>query len=156
MYNNILLAIALQKWERYSVHALAARDIAATLARHAKQLSVLTVYEHEPARLPNSGVSAEMVARMREQYIEQTDQEVAEKMNQFVAPLVSEGLTVSKIVRLGSPRHVIVEAASEIEADLLVIGSHSKRGLLDIALGDTARHVSAHAPCTVLMVTPKK
>jgi nucleotide-binding universal stress UspA family protein len=156
MYNNILLAIALQKWERYSVHALAARDIAATLARHAKQLSVLTVYEHELARLPNSGLSAEMVARAREQYIEQTDQQVAEKMNEFVAPLVIEGLTVSKIVRLGSPRHVIVEIASEIEADLLVIGSHSKRGLLDIALGDTARHVSTHAPCTVLMVTPKK
>ena len=156
MYNNILLAVALQKWERYSVHALAARDIAATLARHAKQLSVLTVYEHEPSRLPNSGLSAEMVARMREQYIQQTDQQVAEKMNEFVTPLVSEGLTVSKIVRLGSPRHAIVEVASEIGADLLVIGSHSKRGLLDIALGDTARHVSTHAPCTVLMVAPKK
>jgi len=45
-------------------------------------------------------------------------------------------LTVSAL-RLGSSRHVIVEVASEIEADLLVIGSHSKRGLFDIALGDT-------------------
>jgi nucleotide-binding universal stress UspA family protein len=36
-----------------------------------------------------------------------------------------------------------------------VIGSHSKRGLLDIALGGTARHLSEHAPCPVVMVAPK-
>ena len=46
MHNNILLAVALQRWERYSNHALAARDISAVLARQAKQLHVLSVYEH--------------------------------------------------------------------------------------------------------------
>ena len=156
MYRNILLATALQQWERYSVHALAARDIAAALARHAQQLHVLSVYEHETARLPSSGLPAEMAANLREQLIQETDRLMAEKLDQYVAPLVSQGVPVSKILRLGSPRHVIVEVASEMEADLLVIGSHSKRGLFDIALGDTARHVSAHAPCTVLMVAPKK
>ena len=155
MYNNILLAAALQQRERYSVHAIAARDVAAALARHAKQLYVLSVYDNE-ARLPSSGLSAEMVAQLREQHIQQTDRLMAEKMDQYVAPLVSEGVLVSKILRLGSPRHVIVEVVAEIEADLLVIGSHSKRGLLDIALGDTARHVSTHAPCEVVMVVPKK
>ena len=156
MYKKILLAGALQNWERYSVHALAAREVAAELARHAERLHVLSVYDHEPARLPTLELSAEMVARLREQYIQQTDQVMAQKMDEYVAPLVNRGIAVSKIIRLGSPRHVIVEVAAEIEADLLVIGSHSKRGLLDIALGDTARHVSTHAPCTVVMVAPKK
>jgi nucleotide-binding universal stress UspA family protein len=156
MYKKVLLAGALQHWERYSVHALAAREVAAELARHAERLHVLSVYDHEPARLPTSELSAEMVARLREQYTQQTDQVMAQKMDEYVAPLVSRGIAVSKMIRLGSPRHVIVEVASEIEADLLVIGSHSKRGLLDIALGDTARHVSTHAPCTVVMVAPKK
>lgn len=156
MYNNILLAAALQQWERYSIHAIAARNVAAALARHAKQLHVLSVYDNEAARLPSSGLPAEMVAQLREQNIQQTDRLMAEKMDQYVAPLVSQGVPVSKILRLGNPRHVIVEVASEIEADLLVIGSHSKRGLLDIAVGDTARHVSTHAPCEVVMVVPKK
>lgn len=79
---------------------------------------------------------------------------MAEKMDQYVAPLVNQGVPVSKILRLGSPRHVIVEVAAEIAADLLVIGSHSKRGLLDIALGDTARHVSTHAPCEAGLLQP--
>ena len=156
MHNNILLAVALQRWERYSIHALAARDIAAVLARQAKQLHVLSVYEHEPARIPTSGLPVDMAAKLREQQIEQTDRLMAERMDEYVAPLVGQGLPVSKILRLGSPRNVIVEVASDVVADLLVIGSHSKRGLLDIALGDTARHVSTHASCLVLMVVPKK
>ena len=156
MHNDILLAVALQQWERYSTHALAARDIVAIIARQAKQLHVLSVYEHEPARIPTSGLPSDMTAQLREQQIEQTDRLMAEKMDEYVAPLVSQGLPVSKILRLGSPRNVIVEVASEVGADLLVIGSHSKRGLLDIALGDTARYVSTHAACLVLMVVPKK
>jgi nucleotide-binding universal stress UspA family protein len=156
MYKNILLAAALQHWERYSAHALAARDVAAALARHAKQLHVLSVYEHEARRLPSSNLPAEMAANLREQLIQETDHLMAEKLDEYVAPLVSQGIPVSKILRLGSPRHLIVEVASETDADLLVIGSHSKRRLFDIALGDTARHVNAHAPCTVLMVAPRK
>ena len=156
MHNNILLAVALQQWERYSIHALAARDIVAALARQAEQVHVLSVYEHEPVRIPTSGLPSDMTAQLREQQIEQTDRLMAEKMDEYAAPLVSQGLPISKILRLGSPRNVIVEVASEVGADLLVIGSHSKRGLLDFALGDTARHVSTHASCLVLMVVPKK
>ena len=87
---------------------------------------------------------------------EQTDRLMKEKMNEYVAPLMNRGATISPILRVGSPRHLIVEVASEIEVDLVVIGSHSKRGILDIALGGTAHHVSTHAPCMVLMVGPKK
>jgi universal stress protein A len=154
MYKNVLLAAALQKWEHYSAHALAARDLAATLGRHAERLHVLTVYEHEPSRLP-SGVPAEMAAKLREQQIEHVDRAMAEKMDNYVGPLVAQGLSVSRILRIGNPRHLIVDVAREIGADLLVIGSHSKRGLLDVALGGTARHVSGHAPCPVVMVAPR-
>ena len=59
------------------------------------------------------------------------------------------------LLRVGNPRAVIVETARSVMADLLIIGSHSKRGILDIALGGTARHITHAAPCTVLMVAPK-
>ena len=116
---------------------------------------MLSVYEHETTRIPGS-MPAEMVAKLREQQIGQVDRTMAAKMEEYVAPLLSQGLPVATILRLGSsPRHLIIEVAQEVDADLLVIGSHSKRGLLDIALGGTARHVSAHAPCPVVMVAPK-
>jgi nucleotide-binding universal stress UspA family protein len=154
MYKNILLAAAFQNWEHYSAHALAARDLAATLARQAERLHVLSVYEHETSRVP-AGLPDEMAAKLREQQTGQVDRSMAEKMEDYVGPLMSQGLPVATILRLGSPRHLIIEVAHEVAADLLVIGSHSKRGVLDIALGGTARHVSKHAPCPVVMVAPK-
>src|SRR5213594_2729041 len=49
MYTTILLAAALQNWDRYSTHALAAREVAATLAKGASHhLYVLSVYDDPP------------------------------------------------------------------------------------------------------------
>ncbi len=64
-------------------------------------------------------------------------------------------LEVTGTLRLGSPREVIVQVASDIQADLLVIGSHSKRSIFKVALGGTAQHVSRRAPCQVVLVSPK-
>ena len=48
MAGSILLAVALQDWDRYSLHALTARDMAASLAKGSgKFLHVLSVYDHE-------------------------------------------------------------------------------------------------------------
>ena len=58
-------------------------------------------------------------------------------------------------MRAGNPRETIVQVARDIEADVLIIGSHSKRGILDIALGGTAQSVSRRAPCAVVLVSPK-
>ena len=154
MYKNILLAAAFQNWEHYSAHALAARDVAAALARQAERLHVLTVYEHQTSRIP-AGIPTELAVKLREQQTEGVDHAVAEMMESYVGPLLSQGLPVTKLLRQGSARHLIIEVAHEVDADLLVIGSHSRRGLLDIALGGTARHVSEHAPCPVVMAAPK-
>jgi nucleotide-binding universal stress UspA family protein len=61
---------------------------------------------------------------------------------------------VSKILRAGNAREIIPHVAKDIQADLLVMGTHSKRGMFDVALGGTAQHVSQHAPCTVVLVSP--
>ncbi len=62
---------------------------------------------------------------------------------------------MTEILQVGNPRETIVQVARDIEADVLIIGSHSKRGILDIALGGTAQSVSRRAPCTVVLVSPK-
>jgi nucleotide-binding universal stress UspA family protein len=77
-------------------------------------------------------------------------------MEEYVAPLKAEGLEVTPIVREGDPREVIVQVATSMQADLLILGSHSTRGLLDIVLGGTAQQVSKSAPCLVILVSPKK
>ena len=155
MYTTILLAAALQDWERYSAHALAAREVAATLAKGAAQpLHVLSVYEY-PHVDTTDLMPPELAARHREELLLRTDTLMVDKLDDYVAPLRAEGIEVSPILRVGNPREVIVEAATSLKADLLILGSHSKRGLLDIMLGGTAQQVSKAAPCLVLLVSPK-
>jgi nucleotide-binding universal stress UspA family protein len=68
----------------------------------------------------------------------------------------AEGLTVAGNaleidVRSGDPAHEIVQAASEWEADLIVLGSRGRTALTRLLLGSVARKVVAHAPCSVLI-----
>lgn len=155
MYTTILLAAALQNWERYSAHALAAREVAATLAKGASHhLHVVSVYDYPP--LDTGDLPAEIAIRHREDLMRRTDTLMVQKMDAYVAPLQAEGVEVTPLLRAGDPRDVIVQVATSMHADLLILGSHSKRGLLDIVLGGTAQQVSKSAPCLVVLVSPKK
>ena len=80
---------------------------------------------------------------------------MVQKMDAYVAPLQSFGVEITLILRTGNPRDVIVQVATNLKADLLILGSHSKRGLMDIALGGTAQQVGKTAPCPVVLVSPK-
>jgi nucleotide-binding universal stress UspA family protein len=94
-------------------------------------------------------------ARHRDDQHRQADVQMERRMGDFIAPLKSAGIEVNTFLRVGKPREIIVQMARSVTADLLIIGSHSKRGIVDIALGGTARRLTHEAPCTVLMVSPK-
>jgi nucleotide-binding universal stress UspA family protein len=153
MYHTILLATALQDWERYSAYALSAREVAAALAQaSSKHLHIVSVYDYNG--LDISGLPPEAVARHREDLMLRTDDLMQRKLAEYVAPLRAGELEVTTILKVGNPRLEIVKVATEIQADLLIIGTHSKRSLFDIFLGGTAQQVSKRAPCTLLLVAP--
>ena len=86
MYNSILLSVALQDWERYSAHALAAREAAATLARGAATpLHVLSVYEYERIAVP-AGLNPEMATRYRSDIQQRTDDLMERQMERLHCP----------------------------------------------------------------------
>jgi nucleotide-binding universal stress UspA family protein len=156
MYGTILLAAALQDWERYSTHALAAREAAAAMAKGTTQhLHVLSVYDYD-FKPPASGLPLDMVTQLREEDLRRTNALMERKLDDYIAPLKALGLEVTPVLRTGNPRSIILQMVDDLKADLLVIGSHSKRSLFDIMLGSTARHISQHAACTVVLVSPEK
>ncbi len=57
-------------------------------------------------------------------------------------------------VELGNPAHEIRDAASELEADLIVVGTHGRHGL-GLLLGSTANAVLHGVGCDVLAVRVK-
>jgi nucleotide-binding universal stress UspA family protein len=58
-------------------------------------------------------------------------------------------------LRLESPAHEIAQLASDLEADLVVVGTHGRRGASRLLLGSVAEGVVRLAPCAVLVVREK-
>jgi nucleotide-binding universal stress UspA family protein len=56
------------------------------------------------------------------------------------------------MVRTGDARDVINQTAKELGADLIVMGTHGRRGLSRALLGSVAENVVRTAPCAVLTV----
>jgi nucleotide-binding universal stress UspA family protein len=154
MAGSILLAVALQDWERYSVHALTARDMAVRLAKGAgKLLHVLSVYDHEDVEIGT--LPQEMIVRHREDMQRRTTSLMERRLEDYIDPLKKAGIELKAELQIGNPRQIIIETARSVGADLLIMGSHSKRGIFDTVLGGTARQVSSRAPCQVVLVSPK-
>ena len=57
-------------------------------------------------------------------------------------------------IRLSEPIQAILQLASDIEADLIVVGTHARSGLARFLLGSVAEGVVRRAPCPVLVVRP--
>jgi nucleotide-binding universal stress UspA family protein len=60
-----------------------------------------------------------------------------------------------EFVQIGSPVAEIVAAARDWPADLIVIGSHGRGGVVRALLGSVAEGVMRQAPCPVLVVRAK-
>jgi nucleotide-binding universal stress UspA family protein len=56
------------------------------------------------------------------------------------------------MVRTGDARDVINQTATELGIDLIVMGTHGRRGLSRALLGSVAENVVRTAPCAVLTV----
>lgn len=58
------------------------------------------------------------------------------------------------LLRTGDARDVILSTARELGADLIVMGTHGRRGVSRVLLGSVAEAIVRTAPCPVLTVRP--
>jgi nucleotide-binding universal stress UspA family protein len=61
----------------------------------------------------------------------------------------------NKTTPLGNPRVLILDQAAEWEADLIVLGSHGRRGMERWMLGSVSESVALYAHCSVEVVRSK-
>ena len=155
----MLLAAALQNWDVPTPYACAAREVAIQLAKGSTNpLYVLTVYSYQaPPITPHPLIGQEVIQeseRLLRVEEEAVRTEVEAKLRKYLQPIETAGVAVTPLVRAGNPREEVVRVATEVGADLLVIGSHSKRHVFDI--GGTAQAICRRAPATVVMAAPRE
>ena len=129
-----------------SIRALAHAE---ALARwYEAQLTVLHVVPtFEPIQVQAElGVPVQIVNPMPRE-------EVVRQMRPFLerAGVSSEAQLIAEA---GDPRTTIVDQALTTRADLIVIGTHGRRGFSRLLLGSVAETVLHEAPCPVMTVSP--
>ena len=65
---------------------------------------------------------------------------------------IAEGVHLETVILEGKPDTEIVRFAAEKEIDLIVIGTHAKRGFERLLLGSVAEQVIRAATCKILIV----
>lgn len=134
-YNRVCVAVALQRYLDITPIAARLRELALLIAKaDDAQLALLSV-EAPVDLLPDVDTMEEKLAR-------------------FAGGLDGEGLQVTTELREGKPSREIMDFAGAFKADLLIIGSHSKRGPLDVGLGSTAAALMRELETTIITVRP--
>ena len=77
-------------------------------------------------------------------------------LDQLAARKAAQADIAPTILRTGDARDVINQTAKEIGADLIVVGTHGRRGVTRVLLGSVAETVVRTAPCPVLTVRMEK
>jgi nucleotide-binding universal stress UspA family protein len=148
MYKNIVCAI-----DGSELSSKALRHALALAAGTGTKLTAVTVTE--PSVIVSPG--AEMMMVDTSAIIADLDKAKAESARQTLAEAETiaraEGLGIDGLHVANSPAaEGILTAARELGADLVVMGSHGRRGLGRLLLGSQAAEVLAHSSIPVLIV----
>jgi len=85
------------------------------------------------------------------------DKEPREAVSAAEQVLSSAGLKATGEVLSGKPKEAILKDAENWVADLIVVGSHGRRGFKRFLLGSVSEEVAMNAPCSVVVVRgPRK
>jgi universal stress protein A len=73
-------------------------------------------------------------------------------VEKITGKLRASGFSVTPSLEEGDPTSKIIDAAKEWNADLIVLGSHGRKGLERFLMGSVADSVARHANCSVEIV----
>jgi nucleotide-binding universal stress UspA family protein len=112
--------------------------------------TVTVIYVIDPYAF--SGVGADF-AYGQAQYLGAATAEANQALGSAKQTLENAGVTVAaSVIESHAIYRGILETSSSVGADLIVMGSHGRRGLEKLVLGSVAAQVLAHAHLPILIV----
>jgi nucleotide-binding universal stress UspA family protein len=134
----------------------ATRAVIAHFPREGTEVLVLHADEW-PNQLPTSlpfvegPTAAAEVLDVRDERRRQGEELVARTAQR----LQSAGFRANTTVREGDARDAILDAAAQWSSDVIVLGSHGRKGVTRFLLGSVSETIVRHAPCSVEVVRAK-
>ncbi|HEY5171317.1 MAG TPA: universal stress protein [Acidimicrobiia bacterium] len=118
-------------------------------ADHVTLVSVLTEIPGDDAGGFEGSVYS---AGEQDQLWKQEMAEAGEEIERTAAALTTTN--IDKRIEVGDVSGNVCRVATELNVDVIVVGSHGRGGLSRILLGSVSEQVVRHAPCPVLVVRP--
>lgn len=135
----------------FSSGAAKAQSVAGDLARiSAGRVVLLHVTPLPPGMVPTTLVQSPEGAAL--QVDEFTARAALDRLEQWAAPLRSAGIEVETVALLGGIAETILDEAKRRDVDVIVMGTHGRRGLAHLLLGSVAERVIRAADVPVITV----
>ena len=118
-------------------------------------LHVVTVGSESPAGVVLPGASPQV--RPHAEALEISRAHIGELTQRYASrePWPPGLNKIAVYVVVGSPAERLVALAGAIDAEVIVIGTHARRGIDRMILGSVAQEVVKRAPCGVFVVRPR-
>lgn len=117
---------------------------------------LVVVCAYTPGEGPAAGIDVDTVPRdLRFTLTDRVQAEELAERGRAAAKAAGVGKVVVQALP-GDPAHVLVTAATDFDADLIVVGSRGLTSHAHFILGSVASSVAHHAPCDVLVAYTTK
>jgi len=83
---------------------------------------------------------------------EDLEQAAEEDLQVILQEFQLAGLKVESSIEIGNPSDVILDKSKDLDVNLVIMGSHGKKGLSRLIMGSVAETVVRKANCPVLIV----
>ena len=148
---KVLLAIDGSEFSKDAIDELAAMSLPKLVKIH-----VLNVYENPmltvPGAFPLSGIG-----HYKEEAMSNAKKSAETIVNNAAKSLKQKNgkLSITTNIVDGFPKNAILEKATDLEVDLIVLGSQGHGAFSRFLLGSVAQSIAMHAHCSVLIVRKK-
>lgn len=150
MFERILLATD------FSAHAELAKQATIDLAKKLEQTKIYVLHFFNYEELAVGGEAFLLSNEVLEREERRIEEKAQQQLNGFIYDIMKAGIPYELVLRTGNPKKEIVPVAVEYNIDLIMMGAHSRKSVLDVFLGGTAEGVSKNAPCPVMIVSNYK
>ena len=141
MYQKVLLPVDLNEEGSWKKALPTAVTLCQTFGASLHIVSVLPEF-----KMPMVG------AYFPKNFSEKANAAMKEAQHTFIHENVPKDVKTQSVIVDGSPWEAIIKVGKQLDADLIVMASHTKHKFVDYVLGPNAEHVVHHAKVSVMIV----